>query len=172
MDKLCWWSCNGRYYPGWRHVPALATNPSPGRVVPLPGLFGSYRAVARHLRHTTYIIRHHCPSGKSWHMDISSSVCRCRIRTPSYLSSYPFESNCCPCTQVDSFIPLWEWDLPKKKSKKKKSAEKSDKGKGASSGVNTPDQAVDDVDDSGVSAANSRSASRAATVEDVTEEIS
>ncbi|KAN0105369.1 Translocation protein Sec62 domain containing protein [Russula decolorans] len=73
---------------------------------------------------------------------------------------------------VDSFIPLWEWDLPKKKSKKKKSAEKSDKGKGASSGVNTPDHAVDDVDDSGVSAANSRSGSRAATVEDVTEEIS
>ncbi|KAF8493362.1 translocation protein [Russula emetica] len=74
---------------------------------------------------------------------------------------------------VDSFIPLWEWDLPKKKSKnKKKSAEKSDKGKGASSGVNTPDHAVDDVDDSGVSAANSRSVSRAATVEEVPEEIS
>lgn len=73
---------------------------------------------------------------------------------------------------VDSFIPLWEWDLPKKKSKKKKSAEKSDKGKGASSGVNTPDQVVDDVDDSGVSAANSRSGSRAPTVEDVPEEIS
>jgi len=73
---------------------------------------------------------------------------------------------------IDSFIPLWEWDLPKKKSKKKRSAEKSDKGKGTSSGVNTPDHVVDDVDDSGVSAANSRSASRAATVEDVPEEIS
>src|SRR6267154_2982846 len=123
MDKLCWWGCNGRYYFGWRHVPALATNPSPGRVVPLPGLFGSHRVVARHLRHTTYILRHHCPSGKSWHMDISSSVCGCWIRTSSYLPSYPFESNCPHCTQVDSFIPLWEWDLPKKKSKKKKSAE-------------------------------------------------
>jgi len=73
---------------------------------------------------------------------------------------------------IDSFIPLWEWDLPKKKSKKKKSTEKSDKGRGVSSGVNTPDHAVDDVDDSGVSAANSRSASRAATVEDVPEEVS
>jgi translocation protein SEC62 len=93
------------------------------------------------------------------------------VRPHTYLVN-PFESNCRPCTQVDSFIPLWEWDLPKKKSKKKKSAEKSDKGKGASSGVNTPDHAVDDVDDSGVSAANSRSGSRAATVEDVTEEIS
>ena len=172
MDKLCWWGCNGRYYSGWRHVPALATNPSPGRVVPLPRLFGSHRAVTRHLRHTTYILRYHCPSGKSWYMDISSSVCGRRICTSSYLPSYLFESNCRPCIQIDSFIPLWEWDLPKKKSKKKKSAEKSDKGKGASSGVNTPDHAVDDVDDSGVSAANSRSGSRAATVEDVTEEIS
>lgn len=172
MDKLCWWGRNGRHYSGWCHVPALATNPSPRRVVPLPGLFRSHRAVARHLRHTTYILRHHCPSGKSWHMDISSSVCRCRIRMSSSLPSYPFESNCPPCTQIDSFIPLWEWDLPKKKSKKKRSAEKSDKGKGASSGVNTPDHVVDDVDDSGVSAANSRSASRAAMVEDVPEEIS
>jgi hypothetical protein len=39
-----------------------------------------------------------------------------------------------------------------------------------SSGVNTPDYAVDD--DSGVSAANSRSGSRAATVEDVPDENS
>jgi len=84
----------------------------------------------------------------------------------------PLVSDCRPCIQIDSFIPLWEWDLPKKKSKKKKSAEKSDRGKGVSSGVNTPDHAVDDVDDSGVSAANSRSGSRAATVEDVPEEIS
>ncbi|KAF8474479.1 translocation protein [Russula ochroleuca] len=73
---------------------------------------------------------------------------------------------------VDSFIPLWEWDLPKKKSKKKKSAEKSDKGKNVSSGVNTPDYAVDEADDSGVSAPNSRSGSRAATVEDVPDENS
>ncbi len=174
MDKLCWWDCNGRYYSGWCHVPALATNPSPGRVVPLPGFFGSHRAVARHRRHTTYILHHYCPSGKSWYMDISSSICRCRIRTSSYsyLPNCPLESNCRPCIQIDSFIPLWEWDLPKKKSKKKKSTEKSDKSKGVSSGVNTPDHAVDDVDDSGVSAANSRSGSRAATVtvEDVPEE--
>ncbi len=33
--------------------------------------------------------------------------------------------------QVESFIPLWEWDVQKKKSKKKKGekGEKSDKGK-------------------------------------------
>jgi translocation protein SEC62 len=76
------------------------------------------------------------------------------------------------CIQIDSFIPLWEWDIPKKKSKKKKSAEKSEKGKNLSSGVNTPDNAIDEVDDSGVSVANSRSGSRAATVEDVPDEDS
>jgi len=73
---------------------------------------------------------------------------------------------------VDSFIPLWEWDLPKKKSKKKKSAEKSEKGRNLSSGVNTPENPADDVDDSGVSVANSRSGSRGATVEDVADEDS
>jgi len=41
-----------------------------------------------------------------------------------------------------------------------------------SSGVNTPDNAVDDLDGSGVSAANSRSASRAAMVEEVPDESS
>lgn len=93
------------------------------------------------------------------------------VRSHTYLVTF-VDSNCCPCIQIDSFIPLWEWDLPKKKSKKKKSAEKSDKGKGVSSGVNTPDYAVDEVDDSGASAANSRSGSRAATVEDVPDENS
>jgi hypothetical protein len=172
VDKLCWWSCNGRYHSSRRHVPALATNPSPGRLVPLPGFFGSHWALALHLRDTTYILHNHHPSGKSWHMDISPFVRRCRIRTFSYLSGYPAQSNCRTYTQIDSFIPLWEWDLPKKKSKKKKSAEKSDKGKNVSSGVNTPDNAADEVDDSGVSAPNSRSGSRAATVEDVPDENS
>ena len=82
------------------------------------------------------------------------------------------EPNRNPCIQVDSFIPLWEWDIPKKKSKKKKSGEKSEKGQNLSSGVNTPDNAIDEVDDSGVSVANSRSGSRAATVEEVADEDS
>jgi len=73
---------------------------------------------------------------------------------------------------IDSFIPLWEWDLPKKKSRKRKSAEKSEKTKNLSSGVNTPDNVIDEVDDSGASVANSRSGSRAATVEDVPDENS
>ncbi|KAH9973857.1 translocation protein Sec62-domain-containing protein [Lactifluus volemus] len=65
---------------------------------------------------------------------------------------------------VDSFIPLWEWDLPKKKSKKKKSAEKSDKTKNVDSGAATPEVVEAEADDSGVSVPNSRSGSRAATV--------
>ena len=83
----------------------------------------------------------------------------------------PAEADHNPCIQVDSFIPLWEWDYPKKRSKKK-SAEKSDKLKNASSGVATPDVAALEVDDSGTSAGNSRSASRAATVEEVPDENS
>lgn len=88
----------------------------------------------------------------------------------SYLSTNPRKLTS-PCIQVDSFIPLWEWDYPKKKSKKK-SAEKSDKLKNANSGVATPDVAAVEVDDSGTSAGNSRSASRAATVEEVPDENS
>ncbi|KAI0298705.1 translocation protein [Multifurca ochricompacta] len=71
---------------------------------------------------------------------------------------------------IDSFIPLWEWDLPKKKSKKKKSAEKSEKAK--SSGITTPNGAVLEVDESGISTTNSRPASRTATVEEVPDENS
>lgn len=56
---------------------------------------------------------------------------------------------------VESFIPLWEWDLPKKKSKKRK-AEKTEKGKAAVNGV-----AVVDSEDS------SRPASRTTKIEEV-----
>jgi translocation protein SEC62 len=40
---------------------------------------------------------------------------------------------------VDSFIPLWEWDLPKKKSKKKRAekGEKKEKGKSKNGAATT-----------------------------------
>lgn len=40
---------------------------------------------------------------------------------------------------MDSFIPLWEWDIPKKKSKKRKSekGEKKEKGKSKKNGTAT-----------------------------------
>jgi translocation protein SEC62 len=63
--------------------------------------------------------------------------------------------------QVESFIPLWEWDLPKKKGKKKKAGKESEKGKGktkANGGLY-----IEEVEDSG----SSRPASRGVTVEDV-----
>ncbi|KAJ7100194.1 translocation protein [Mycena belliarum] len=58
---------------------------------------------------------------------------------------------------VESFIPLWEWDLPKKKTKKRK----GDKAKAVAEGNGT-----EEVEDSGVS----RPQSRAARVEEVEDE--
>ena len=71
--------------------------------------------------------------------------------------------------QVDSFIPLYEWDLPKKKKGKK--AKSSEKGKGKerekASGTNQPRAAyIEEVDDS----ESSRPVSRNATVADVADE--
>jgi len=48
---------------------------------------------------------------------------------------------------VDSFIPLWEWDLPKKKSKKKK-ADKKEKGKSSSEKRKDNGSVVEEVSDS------------------------
>ncbi|KAL0578227.1 Translocation protein S62 [Marasmius crinis-equi] len=65
---------------------------------------------------------------------------------------------------VESFIPLWEWDLPKKKSKKKRSkGEKGEKGKATE---NNGGAIVEEVDDSG----DSRPHSRSARVEEVEDE--
>jgi len=68
---------------------------------------------------------------------------------------------------VESFIPLWEWDMPKKKSKKKRGekGEKSEKGK--SSSVKSNGGAfIEEVEDSG----NSRPNSRGPTIEEVEDE--
>ncbi|EIN08302.1 translocation protein [Punctularia strigosozonata HHB-11173 SS5] len=66
---------------------------------------------------------------------------------------------------VESFIPLWEWDLPKKKGKKKK----VDKGKGkAPAEPATGGAKIEEVVDSGEG--ESRPNSRSATIEDVPDE--
>ncbi|KAG6865257.1 hypothetical protein C0991_004073 [Blastosporella zonata] len=73
---------------------------------------------------------------------------------------------------VESFIPLWEWDLPKKKSKKSKKgekveqSEKSEKKKGKAVSTNGGGAFIEEVDDSPDSRPNSRSAR----VEDVEDE--
>ncbi|KAI0029122.1 translocation protein [Vararia minispora EC-137] len=66
---------------------------------------------------------------------------------------------------VESFIPLWEWDIPKKKTKKRK----GDKGKEKESGVSTPQGAtIEEVHDSGISD-GSRPTSRGPTIEEAEE---
>ena len=67
-------------------------------------------------------------------------------------------------TKVESFIPLWEWDLPKKKSKKgKEKVDKKGKGK-ATNGISTGVDVAREVSpDSG----SSRPESRQARVEEV-----
>jgi len=71
---------------------------------------------------------------------------------------------------VDSFIPLWEWDLPKKKSKKRKGDTK-EKGKGKSSAEKLAKNGgafiEEVVEDSGT---ESRPRSRSARVEEVEDE--
>ncbi|KAH9915761.1 translocation protein [Amylocystis lapponica] len=70
---------------------------------------------------------------------------------------------------VESFIPLWEWDLPKKKSKKRHSekGERDSKGKGkAVEGGGASENGTQVAEDSG----SSRPESRNARVEDVKEE--
>ncbi|GLB42036.1 putative endoplasmic reticulum receptor [Lyophyllum shimeji] len=69
---------------------------------------------------------------------------------------------------VESFIPLWEWDLPKKKSKKKKGEKTDKKGKGKATAVSTNGGGafIEEVDES----ADSRPHSRSARVEEVEDE--
>jgi len=67
--------------------------------------------------------------------------------------------------QVESFIPLWEWDLPKKRSKKRK----GEKGKSAVEKLRTNGGAyIEEVDDSG----DSRPQSRTTRIEEVPDEDS
>ncbi|KAH9852272.1 translocation protein [Lenzites betulinus] len=66
---------------------------------------------------------------------------------------------------VESFIPLWEWDLPKKKGKKKR----SEKVKEANGSSPAPSAHIEEVQDSGSSRPASRTAAR---IEEVPDEDS
>lgn len=65
---------------------------------------------------------------------------------------------------MESFIPLWEWDLPKKKSKKKKGDknEKKSSGKQKDNGGAFIEEVADSED--------SRPTSRSARIEEVVDE--
>lgn len=66
--------------------------------------------------------------------------------------------------QIESFIPFWEWDLPKKKKSKKRDTDSKGKGKAKSksSGTSTPlnggSAFIEEVDTSGESRPTSRNA--------------
>lgn len=65
---------------------------------------------------------------------------------------------------MESFIPLWEWDLPKKKSGKKKRKEKESTP--AEQLASNGGAFIEEVRDSG----DSRPQSRGATIEEVEDE--
>ena len=71
---------------------------------------------------------------------------------------------------MESFIPLWEWDVPKKRTPKKRRSDKGEKdgkGKGKEKAVEGgSSSAVPLADDSG----SSRPESRTARIEEVPEE--
>jgi len=72
---------------------------------------------------------------------------------------------------VDSFIPLWEWDVPKKKSKKKKGDKSKDKSSDAEKIKKNGGAFVEEVaDDSGDVDVDSRPQSMSAKVEEVEDE--
>jgi len=68
---------------------------------------------------------------------------------------------------VESFIPLWEWDLPKKKSKKRKGKESKSSADSADK-LSANGAYIEEVEDSGDG--SSRPHSRNATVEEVPED--
>jgi translocation protein SEC62 len=61
------------------------------------------------------------------------------------------------CLQVESFIPLWEWDIPQKKSKKKKS-DKKEKKSSSEKHKDNGGAFIEEVAESEDSRPNSRSA--------------
>ena len=72
---------------------------------------------------------------------------------------------------MESFIPLWEWDLPRKRSKKNERVDSEKKGKeptveGNGSGRGGP--TIEEVDDSGDSRPASRA--RSITVEEIADD--
>jgi translocation protein SEC62 len=74
---------------------------------------------------------------------------------------------------VESFIPLWDWDIPKKKTRKKKADKTGEKKKGKAPALQGENgiggrMTIEEVDDSEHSRPASRA--RAVTVEDVPED--
>lgn len=75
-------------------------------------------------------------------------------------------------TQVESFIPLWEWDVPKKKGKKKRAEDgtgkKSKKASKAEAAAVAAGATIEEVVESATETSGLQR--RTATVEDVADE--
>lgn len=69
---------------------------------------------------------------------------------------------------VESFIPFWEWDLPKKKSKKRRGKDPKSSATGSAEKLSANGAYIEEVEDSGEG--SSRPHSRNATVEEMEED--
>ena len=110
---------HGARHPRGRHVPAVAAHPAAGRVVPEHGHARAHRALLRDRDPAAHILHRHRARRVARDLGVPQAVRGCRIRA-SRGSVPPRRSRLTRPVQVESFIPLWEWDLPKKKSKKRK----------------------------------------------------
>lgn len=125
VDDVCGWHPHGCDNAGRRHVPAVATHHAPRRVVSEHGNARPHRAVLRTCYRPPHFLHHHHRRRESRNMDIPPALCGRWIRTsPLFITCHVVLTT---LSQVESFIPLWEWDLPKTKAKKKKGDKKAKK---------------------------------------------
>lgn len=101
-------------------------------------------------------------------MDIPEVVCRRWICEWHNSPVIALSRLLCSHSQVESFIPLWEWDLPKKKAKKRKGKEPKSDATNSQEKLSANGAYIEEVDDSGEG--SSRPHSRNATVEEVAED--
>ena len=167
VADVCWRCRDAGDHIGRSYVPSLAAHHASRRVVPQYGRPRTHRTVLRHRHHTVNLLYHHHHRRQSWNLDIPEVVCGRWLR--EYQDSRLYLFPVAHSTQVESFIPLWEWDEPKKKKGKKKDG-KSVKGekKAVVEGANST--GVDARALTPDSAASSRPQSRQARVEEVPED--
>lgn len=164
MDDVRRWRGHGRDHACGCYVPALAAHNAFGRLVSQYWVSGARGALFRHRDREISVLYLELGRRQSWHMGVPETVCRCWIRELPL--SFLFCVSDVDRLQVESFIPLWEWDLPKKKSKKTRKGKESKSTPAEKLAANGA--YIEEVEDSGEG--SSRPHSRSATVEDVPEE--
>lgn len=164
MDNIRWWYPHGRDHARWCDVPAMAAHYAVGGMVPEYRNAGAHRSVLCNCHRAAHLLHHHHHCGEPWYLDLPQTVCRRRLRAWFSLTIQGLLLNA--GLQVESFIPLWEWDLPKKKSKKSKGEKSSKKGKTPEEKLqNNGGAFIEEVEES-----DSRPQSRSAKVEEVEDE--